>query len=174
MEKYFGKRTEGDLAETQKIVAEGGHSRLVAQAYSANMRKHHVKTAESFFMCLALLMAELAKLEYTKSEKGWYVPGRRLVPFGRVTNRQWLGSFASVQQAVGKWIYNHSLNDLDLFDLIQEADLVFKANDVAAVMGLLFELFVVGHVASEAILQFESDRQSPNFFQTRVLKCLRK
>jgi hypothetical protein len=174
MGRYFAIRIDGDLAETQRIYAVAGHARLATQAYSACARRSDVRNAETFFSCLRKLLYELCKLGYTKSKDRWAVTGGKSIPLEQVSGRQFFGTFASVQQAVGKWVYNHLINDLDLFDEVQQNELVFKANDVGAVMELLFDLFTVGHSRNGAILQLEVDSQDPQFFQNRVLKCLSK
>lgn len=145
MDRYFAKRTAGDLAETQKIIADVGHSRLVAQAYSNCLNKHRKNgaTTQKFFSSLKVLLNELGKLGYTRLD--WKVPGGRVLPIDSVNPRQFLGSFASIQQAIGKWLYNHTLEDPELLATIHANDLVFKANDVQAVMNLLFELLIVDH-----------------------------
>ena len=140
MNCYFVKRAEGDFSETQRIKATKGHAKLAIAAYGLCARKYGVKDGRPFFNALRVLLKELGKAGYTENPAGWKVVGGRLIKFEDMTHQQLFASFASVQQTVGKWVWNLVPADIDLHLPLLEEDLVFKANDVTVVMELLFEL----------------------------------
>lgn len=140
MNCYFVKRAEGDLSETQRIKAANGHANLAKAAYANCARKHGLKDGRSFFNTLRVLLKELGRAGYTENPAGWKVVGGRFVKFEDMTHQQLFASFASVQQTVGKWVWNLVPADIDLHLPLLEESLVFKANDVNVVMDLLFEL----------------------------------
>lgn len=167
MERYFAKRTEGDFSETQRIRAGAGHAQLVTQAYVACSRQFAVKDGRRFFKALQELLSALGEAGYTKDAKGWHVTGGKFVQFGSMTNRQIFATWASVQQTVAKWIWNLLPTNTELHFPILEHQLVFKANDVSAVMQLLFELLHAGN----GRFIFDSE-QGLEYYEAKVMKCL--
>ena len=105
-ERYFAKRAEGDFAETQRIKAVVGHAVVVRQAFGRCLREYEVKDGRSFFRALRDLLKELGKAGHTKNEDGWHAPGGKFLPFEKLSPQQLFGTWASVQQAVAKWIWN--------------------------------------------------------------------
>lgn len=140
MNCYFVKRAEGDFSETQRIKATDGHAKLAIAAYAICARKYELKDGRSFFNALRVLLKELGKAGYIENPAGWKVVGGRFVKFEDMTHQQLFASFASVQQTIGKWVWNLVPANVDLHLPLLEENLVFKANDVNVVMELLFEL----------------------------------
>ncbi|NTV72370.1 MAG: hypothetical protein HGA71_19780 [Azonexaceae bacterium] len=140
MNRYFDKRSEGDFTETQKIIATAGHAELAKQAYVLCVKKYEVKDGRSFFTALRGLLRLLGQAGHTQKTEGWHVPGGKFLPFDKMTHQQLFATWASVQQTVAKWVWNILPANADLHCQLLEQGLVFKANDVCAVMELVFEL----------------------------------
>jgi len=167
MERYFAKRTEGDYTETQRILAVPGHAQGAKEAYAHYVRMYNVKDGRSFFNALRGLLKELGKAGYTKSPVGWNVVGGKFVKFEDMTYQQLFSSFASVQQTIAKWVWNLVPANTELHIPLLEQGLVFRANDVDAVMGLLFELL---HTHNG---RFDFDAESGMYhLEGRLFKCL--
>ena len=167
MERYFAKRTEGDFTETQKIKATPGHAKLAKDAYVSCARKYDLRDGRSFFRGLRELLKELGKAGYTKNQEGWNVVGGKFVKFDDMTHQQLFSSFASVQQAVAKWVWNLVPAITELHLPLLEQGLVFKANDVQAVMELLFE-FMQEHKGRFCV----DTELGMHHLEGRLLKCL--
>lgn len=168
MERYFAKRNEGDYSETQRIKADPGHKQLVIQAYSECVRKYGVKDGRTFFNALRRLLKELGRVGHTKEPTGWRVAGGRFIEFEDMTHQQLFASFASVQQAVAKWVWNVVPANAELHLPLLEEGLVFKANDVQAVMALLFELL---HKHKDYFM-FDEEDNGMYRLEQRLVKCL--
>lgn len=137
MDRYFAKRTEGDFSETQRIKAEVGHATLVKKAYCACARREGVGDARLFFVALRSLLVELGKRGYTQHPDGWHVTGGRFQRFDGMSAQQIFAKWASVQQTIAKWIFDILPSNIDLYAKLLEGGLVFKANDLEAVITFL-------------------------------------
>lgn len=169
MERYFVQRTEGDFSETQKIKAEVGHAHLARLAYAACAKKFEVKDGRSFFDALRSLLSYLGKAGYTKQAEGWGVTGGRFVAFSKMTHQQIFATWASVQQTIAKWVWNIAPAHTDLHCEILTRELVFKANDVQAVMELLFEVLQL----HKGYFAFDDEIGAHNL-EGRLVKCLQQ
>lgn len=169
MEQYFVKRADGDLAETQLIVSEVGHSIDVRKAYVEAFKKKACYESKHFVSALKKLLKELGKQGYTKDPNGINAPGGRFTKFEDLTIQQIFGRFATVQQAVAKWVYKAVGSKDELWIKLIEEDLVFKANDVEAVMNLLFSIF-----DHNGYLAYDYEERGFDAFQQRMLSCVTK
>lgn len=170
MERYFAKRTEGDFTETQRIKAEVGHAELARQAFVKCVREYEVKDGRSFLAALKNLLKELGRSGYTEHPEGWHVTGGKFLTFERMTHQQIFAKWASVQQAIAKWIWNLLPANIELYTSQLEQGLVFRANDVKAVMCLVCELLY-----SPSLKLFYVDtEQGMNKLEAKVLSCLSK
>lgn len=167
MERYFDKRTEGDFSETQRIKAEVGHAQQVRLAYAACVKQYEVKDGRSFFAALRGLLSALGKAGYTKQADGWCVTGGRFINFANMSHQQLFATWASVQQAIAKWVWNVVPAHAELHCEVLVKELVFKANDLQAVMVLLFELLQAyrGHFVYDQELGL-------HHLEGRLIKCL--
>lgn len=85
-----------------------------------------------------------------------------------MTAHQIFASWASVQQTIAKWVYQLLPGHADLWSVLLAEGLVFKANDVRAVMCLLFA--VLYHPGANA---FTVDlEQGLGKLEERVIACL--
>jgi hypothetical protein len=167
MNRYFVKRTEGDFSETQKIKASAGHALLAKQAYVVCANKFEVADGRSFFKGLRAFLRELSAAGYTQQVGTWRVTGGKFIPFEKLTHQQIFATWASVQQAIAKWIWNLLPANTYLHCQLLEQDLVFKANDVLAIMELVFELLY----QYKGQYGFDPELGMYNL-EGRVLKCL--
>lgn len=171
MSRYFVKRTEGDLANTQKIKAEVGHAAKARKVFveSVRQRKYRSEQIQQFFGALRNLLKELGKRGYTAQADVIRAPGGRMVKFEGLSRDQLFGIFASVQQAVGKWVWKATESDDELWLKMVEEDLVFCANDVQAVMNLLLNIF-----DHNGYLAYDYEERGFDAFQMRMLSCVIK
>ena len=169
MKQYFVKRSEGDLAETQRIVAKDGHAVKVRKAFVVSLRKDARYKMPLFLDALRNLLRELGKRGYTAQADAIRVTGGRLVKFEDLSRGQLFGIFASVQQAVAKWVWKATESDDELWIKLVEDDLVFCANDVQAVMNLLFSIF-----DHNGYLAYDYEERGFDAFQMRMLSCVTK
>ena len=169
MSRYFVKRTEGDLANTQIIKAEVGHAAKARKAFVASLRKDARYKMPLFLDALRNLLKELGKRGYTAQADAIRVTGGRLVKFEDLSREQLFGIFASVQQAVAKWVWKATESDDELWLKLVEEDLVFCANDVQAVMDLLFSIF-----DHNGYLAYDYEERGFDAFQMRMLSCVTK
>lgn len=169
MERYFVKRAEKDLADTQRIVATDGHAVKVRKFLVASLRQNKRYTSPLFVDALKNLLKELGKRGYTEKPDGLHAPGGRFVKFEDLSRDQMLGKFASIQQAVAKWVWKATESNDDLWMKLVEEDLVFCANDASAVMNLLFELF-----DHNGYLAYDYEERGFDAFQQRLLSCISK
>lgn len=167
MMRYFSERVEGDYSETQKITAEVGHSEQVRKAFAACVRKYGVKDCRPFFTALKILLTELSKAGFTQQPNGWHVTGGKFVTFDKMTHHQLFATWASVQQTIAKWVHNTLPANTDLWLAILEGDLVFEANDVQAVMELLFDFLQLGKGYFSVDIE-----QGMQYLESRLIKCL--
>lgn len=167
MERYFVKRTKEDFSETQKIKAEVGHAQQAKLAYALCAKKFEVADGRSFFAALKALLVSLGRAGYTKQPDGWKVTGGRFQEFSRMTHQQLFATWASVQQAIAKWIWNVVPAHTHLHCEMLTKELVFKANDVQAVMELLFEVLQ----QHKGYFSFD-DEQGLYHLEGRLVKCL--
>jgi hypothetical protein len=119
---------------------------------------------------LQKLLQELGKAGFTKAPEGWHVTGGKFVTFNKMTLQQIFATWASVQQAIAKWIYSLLPLDAATYANLIEHELVFKANDVQVVMGLVFDLLY----HSGMKLFYVDTEQGINQLETKVLICLKK
>ena len=171
MNRYFVKRTESDYADTQRIVAKDGHALKVRKFFVAELRKRkcNVERMNHFLGALRNLLKELGKRGYTAQVDAIRVTGGRLVKFEDLSRDQLFGRFASVQQAVAKWVRKAVETNNELWMNLVEKDLVFKANDAQAVMKLLFDLFDYN-----GFLAYDYEERGFDAFQQRMLSCVTK
>ncbi len=169
MKRYFAKRAEGDLADTQKIVAVVGHADKVRKAFVRTLKMDQRYKMPLFFGALQNLLKELGKRGYTVKPDGFHVTGGRFVKFEGMSRAQIFGKFASVQQAVAKWVWKVTESDEELWMKMVEEDLVFRANELDAVMALLFELF-----DHNGYLAYDYEERGFDAFEQRLLLCLTK
>lgn len=169
MTQYFVKRAENDLADTQRIVAKDGHALKIRKHFVASLRQNKRYTSPLFVDALKSLLRELGKRGYTEKPDGLHAPGGRFVKFENLSRGQMLGKFASIQQAVAKWVWKATESNDDLWMKLVEEDLVFCANDAQAVMALLFELF-----DHNGYLAYDYEERGFDAFQQRLLSCLTK
>jgi hypothetical protein len=158
-ERYFAERQEGDLGGTQFVKADIGHAHSARLAFGKCVREFAVRKPQTFFSALRELLAQLAKKGYGQHQAGWRVTGGKTIPFEKLTHAQIFGTWASVQRVLSDWIYDL----LTLYGkLPEEGKLVFKGNDVHAVMHLLFQL------------TYRTDIfvLPPNDLEGEVMKCL--
>ena len=157
--RYFAKRTEGDLPGTQFVKAKAGHAHEARRAFGRCLREYKAKKGHMFFSALRELLAHLGKKGYGQSQDVWHVTGGKRKPFDQLTANQLFATWASVQRVISDWVYDL----LTLYgQLPEEEDLVFKGNDVYAVMHLLFRLTCKGDMFL----------LPPNDLEGEVLKCL--
>lgn len=169
MSRYFVKRADGDLANTQKIKAEVGHALKVRKAFVISLRKDARYKVSLFLGALRNLLKELGKRGYTKQADAIRVTGGKMVKFEDLSRDQLFGIFASVQQAVGKWVWKATEGDDELWLKLVDEDLVFCANDVQAVMNLLFSIF-----DHNGYLAYDYEERGFDAFQMRMLSCITK
>lgn len=167
MERYFAKRAEGDFADTQRIVAEDGHAQKVRKLFVDALKKYQGGSASLFIGALKNLLKELGKRGYTQKPAGIHVTGGRFVKFEDLSRDQIFGIFASIQQAVAKWVWKTAGANDDLWMKMVEEDLVFRANEVEAVLALLFEIF-----DHKGFLAYDYEERGFNAFERRMLSCL--
>lgn len=170
MERYFAKRTEGDFTETQRIKAEAGHAELARHAFVECVRDYEVRDGRSFLAALKELLRELGRCGYTAHPEGWHVTGGKFLPFEKMTLQQIFAKWGSVQQAIAKWVWNLLPANLELYASQIEQGLVFRANDVKAVMGLVCDLLY--HPGLK--LFYVDTEQGIAKLETKVLACLSK
>lgn len=170
MERYFAKRIEGDLSETQRIKAEAGHAELARQAFVECVRGYEVRDGRSFLAALKELLKELGRRGYTAHPEGWHVTGGKFLPFEKMTLQQIFAKWGSVQQAIAKWVWNLLPANLELYASLIEQGLVFRANDVKAVMSLVCDLL---YHPSLRLFYVDSE-QGIAKLETKVLSCLSK
>ncbi len=169
MNKYFAKRAEGDFADTQRIDAEVGHSKIVRKLFVDALKNYQQGSASLFIGALKNLLKELGKRGYTEKPDAIRVTGGRWVNFEDLSRDQILGRFASIQQAVAKWVWKTAGANDDLWMKMVERDLVFRANEIEAVLGLLFEIF-----DHKGYLAYDYEERGFDAFQKRMLSCLAK
>lgn len=169
MTQYFVKRAENDFADMQRVAAEDGHALKVRKFLVASLRQNKRYTCPLFVDALKILLKELGKRGYTEKSDGLIAPGGRFVKFEDLSRDQLLGKFASIQQAVAKWVWKATETNDDLWMRIVEDDLVFCANDASAVMQLLFELFDYN-----GYLAYDAKEHGFDAFQQRLLACISK
>lgn len=171
MSRYFVKRSDGDLANTQKIIAKVGHGAKARKVFveSVRQRKYKAEQTLQFFGALKNLLKELGKRGYTEQADVIRAPGRRLVKFEDLSRDQMFGIFASVQQAVAKWVWKATESDGELWLKNASEDLVFCANDVQAVMNLLLSIF-----DHNGYLAYDYEERGFDAFQMRMLSCVTK
>ncbi len=169
MNKFFSIRAEGDYSETQKITAEVGHSGLVRKAFAECVQKHGVKDCRPFFAALKGLLTELSKAGFTQQPNGWHVTGGKFVTFDKMTHHQLFATWASVQQTIAKWVHATLPSNTEIWLEILENDLVFKANDIQAVMELLFEFLQMG----KGYFAVDTE-QGMEYLEGRLVKCLNR
>ena len=143
MNCYFAKRADGDYSETQKIKAKSGHALLARQAFGACIKKYKLDDSRSFFAALKKLLNELSRAEYTQKPNGWNVTGGKFLTFDKMTPHQLFATWASVQQTIAKWVHDTVQGNTNLWLIVLEQNLVFKANDVLAVTELIFDFLQV-------------------------------
>lgn len=170
MNCYFVKRAEGDFSETQRIKAEVGHAELARQAFVKCVREYEVRDGRSFLAALKNLLKELGRVGFTEHPEGWHVTGGKFLSFEKMTLQQIFAKWGSVQQAIAKWVWNLLPANLELYTSQIEQGLVFRANDVKAVMGLVCELLY--HPGLK--LFYVDTEQGISKLETKVLSCLSK